>query len=133
MAISSGGSGLYLPSSRGTSVWRTSVKKVFILVRLRMQAALNGFEGRMDEAISSLQEALQLAGEIGLPGEEWQIQAQLARLYLVMGQEEQAEYLQAMARERIDALAMKILDARLRMSFLDVAQNILLNPEGNLR
>lgn len=112
---------------------RVGNNRRFQLVRLRMQAALNGFEGTMDEAISSLQEALQLAGEIGLPGEEWQIQAQLARLYLVMGQEEQAEYLQAIARERIDALAMKILDTRLRMSFLDVAQNILLNPEGNLR
>ena len=97
-----------------------------------MQAALAGFEGSINEAIASLQEALRLAIEMGLPGEEWQIQAQFARLYRMMGQEVQAQSMRTRARDSLAALAAKILGAQLRMSFLNAAQSILLHPESNL-
>jgi DNA-binding SARP family transcriptional activator len=103
----------------------------FQLVHLRMQSVLASFGGSIDEAMSYLQEAFQLANEIGLPGEEWQIQAQFARLYRVVGQEVQAQHMRTRAKDSLDALAAKILDTRLRVSFLNAAQSILLHPESN--
>ena len=103
---------------------RVGNNRRFRLIHLRMQAALAGFEGRINEAIASLQEALRLAIEMGLPGEEWQIQAQFARLYWMVGQEVQAQSMRTRARDSLAALAAKILGAQLRMSFLNAAQSI---------
>jgi DNA-binding SARP family transcriptional activator len=111
---------------------RVGNNRRFRLVHLRMQAMLASFEGRNEEAILSLEKALQIASEVGLPGEEWQIRAQFAGLHRVLGQEVQAEHMQTRAIDGINALATRILDAQLRMSFLNAAQRILLHPESNL-
>jgi tetratricopeptide (TPR) repeat protein len=110
---------------------RVGNNRRFRLIHLRMQGALSSFEGRTDEAISSLEEALQLAVEIGLPGEEWQILAQLGELYKVVGQEAQIQRMRIGAKNVIDALATKILDTQLRVNFLNATQNILHQLEGN--
>jgi len=104
----------------------------FQLVHLRMQAVLAGFEGKDEEAISFLEQTLQIASQLGLPGEVWQIQAQIAAQYRVLRQEMQAEDMLTRARDNINALATKILDTQLRMSFLNTAQSIFFHPEDNL-
>ncbi len=51
------------------------------LILLRSQAVVAEWDGAIDEAICTLQAALTLAQEIGLPGETWPILGALGRLY----------------------------------------------------
>src|SRR5207237_7986972 len=57
---------------------------------LRSLAVLAEWEGHSEQAIDHLRQAVQLAAEIGLPAEQWQIQATLGRLYEAGGEQGQA-------------------------------------------
>ncbi len=61
------------------------------LVLLRSQAVLAQWDDNPDQAVSHLQAALALAEEIGLPGEEWQILGELAKLYAGRDEETMAQ------------------------------------------
>ncbi len=54
-------------------------------------AVLAAWDGHSEQAISHLCEAAQVAADIGLPGEQSQIQALLGRLYEAAGQQAQAQ------------------------------------------
>ena len=69
-------------------------------------------------AITHLCEAAGLAAEIGLPQEQWQIQAQLARLYKAAGEPTQARLAWEKAATIIQELADGIKDEALRVRFL---------------
>jgi tetratricopeptide (TPR) repeat protein len=85
---------------------------------LRSLALLAQHRGKAGEAIAHLQEAAQLAEEIGLPGELWLIQAALADLYRQQGNEELASTAYRQATLILHRLADSIEKAERRSLFL---------------
>ena len=90
----------------------------FRLPYLRSLAVLATWEGQREQAIDHLCEAAQLAAEIGLPGERWQIQAALGRVYEAAGEPAQAHTVFAEAERIIQGLAEGIKDEARRARFL---------------
>ncbi|MFL5659874.1 MAG: hypothetical protein ACJ8BW_00815 [Ktedonobacteraceae bacterium] len=76
------------------------------------------WQGHGEQAITHLGEAAGLAAEIGLPEEQWQIQARLAGLYEAAGEPAQARLAWAKAATIIQGLAQGITDETLRARFL---------------
>jgi len=90
----------------------------FRIAYLRSLAVLAAWEGHSEQAIDHLREAVQLAAEIGLPAERWQIQAALGSLYQAEGEQEQARTAFGEAARIILGLAEGIKDEALRARFL---------------
>src|SRR3989440_320463 len=90
----------------------------FRLPYLRSLAVLAAWEGHSEQAIGHLREAAGLAADIGLPGEQWQIQAALGALYEAGGEPEQAHTAFAQAATIIGGVAEGIKDETLRARFL---------------
>ncbi|HEY6541443.1 MAG TPA: AAA family ATPase, partial [Ktedonobacteraceae bacterium] len=88
---------------------------------LRAKAVLAEHHGEIDGAIAYLQEAAQLAQDIGLPGEEWSIQAALGEMYWQRGKEKMASIAFAQASEILLSLAQKLEDEQQRTTFLTMA------------
>jgi tetratricopeptide (TPR) repeat protein len=87
----------------------------FRVAQLRSQAVLAEWEGDTPQAINYLEEAHNLANEIGLPDEEWQILAKLAELYPDATQPQAAK---SQAVEIVNRLAEKIGNEKLREGFV---------------
>ena len=85
---------------------------------LRSLAALAAWEGHSEQAIGHLREAAQLAADLGLPGEQWQIQAALGTLYETASDSAQARTAFREAARIIQGLAEGIQDETLRARFL---------------
>ncbi len=85
---------------------------------LRSLAALATWEGHSEQAIGHLREAAALAADLGLPGEQWQIQAALGSVYEAGGAQGQAHTAWASAARIIQELAQGIQDKTLRTRFL---------------
>jgi hypothetical protein len=81
-------------------------------------AVLADWEGHGEQAIAHLREAAELAAEIGLPEEQWQIQARLAGVYEAKGETAQAHMAWSKASTIIQGLAQGIKDKTLRARFL---------------
>ena len=90
----------------------------FRLPYLRSMARLSAWNGHSEQAIGHLCEAAQVAADIGLPGELWQIQALLARAYEAEGLSAQAGTAWAKASTIIRGLAEGIGDEARRANFL---------------
>ena len=90
----------------------------FRIPYLRSLAILAAWEGARERAIGHLREAAQLAAEIGLPAEQWQIQAALGSVYEVGGESAQARKAFREAARIIQGLAEGIKDKTLRSRFL---------------
>jgi tetratricopeptide (TPR) repeat protein len=90
----------------------------FRISYLRSLAVLAAWDGHSEQAIGHLCEAAQVAGDIGLPAEQWQIQAMLGRLYEAEGLPAQARTAWASAGAIIRGLAEGIGDEALRTNFL---------------
>lgn len=88
------------------------------LTLLRMWAVLARFEGRRVEAIAHLEAGLRLAEEIGLPGEQWQMLAELVGLRGASGDDTGAAVARANAEAIVAALAARIADHELRSTYL---------------
>ncbi|HET9918911.1 MAG TPA: AAA family ATPase [Ktedonobacteraceae bacterium] len=89
---------------------------------LRAFAGLARWEGHLDQALSSLEEARALAEEIGLPGELWYVQATRAELYQSRGEQMPAGQALTQAATVVEGLAAKIEDEARRSSFLSAPQ-----------
>jgi DNA-binding SARP family transcriptional activator len=89
---------------------------------LQALAILATWEGKRVQAISHLREAVELASAIGLPGEQWQIQAALGKLYEAEGAYKQASIAYAEATNLIQGLAERIQNEALRARFLSGPQ-----------
>ena len=85
---------------------------------LRSLAVLAAWEGHREQAIGHLREAAGLAADLGLPGEQWQIQAALGTVYETAGEAAQAHTAFAEAARIIQKLAEGITDEALRARFL---------------
>ena len=97
---------------------RLGSNRRFHLPYLRSLAVLAEWEGHREQAIDHLRQAAQLAAEIGLPAEQWQIQAALGRLYEAGGEQGQARTAFGEAARIIQGLAEGIGDETLRSRFL---------------
>jgi hypothetical protein len=91
------------------------------LVYHRMQAVLARGEGQIKATRRHLDEAMTLAEEMGLPGEEWQIAAEVAATYQREGALAEAEEALERAQAVIASLAADIDDQRNRDRFLTAA------------
>jgi len=85
---------------------------------LRSLARLSAWEGQREQAIGHLREATQIAADLGLPGERWQIQAALGSMYEAGGAQAQARTAWASAARIVQELAQGIKDETLRTRFL---------------
>jgi len=85
---------------------------------LRSMAVLAAWEGHSEQAIGHLREAARLAADMGLPAEQWQIQAALGTLYDAAGETTQAHTAFAEAARIIQELAQGIKDEARRARFL---------------
>jgi len=101
---------------------RLGSNRRFRIPYLRSLAVLAAWDGHSEQAISYLHEAARLAADIGLPGERWQIQAMLGRLYEAVGEPVQAHTAFAEAARIIQGLAQGIEDEALRTHFLAAPQ-----------
>jgi tetratricopeptide (TPR) repeat protein len=90
----------------------------FRISYLRSLAVLAAWDGHSEQAIGYLREATQVAVDIGLPGEQWQIQAMLGRLYETVGEPTQAQTAFGEAATIIRGLAAGIGDEVRRSNFL---------------
>ena len=97
---------------------RVGPNRRFRLPYLRSRALLAAWDGQSKQAIGHLREAARLAADLGLPGEQWQIQAALASLYEAGGEPVQAHTAWASAARIIQGLAEGIGDETLRSRFL---------------
>jgi hypothetical protein len=79
---------------------------------------LAAWERHREQAIDHLREAAGLAADLGLPAEQWQIQAALGALYEAGGEPAQAHTAFAEAARIIGELAEGIKDEALRARFL---------------
>src|SRR5207237_863053 len=90
----------------------------FRLPYLRSRAVLAEWEGDNEQAIGHWHEAAGLAADLGLPAEQWQIQAALGRVYEVSGQHVQARAAFGEAVRIIQGLAQDIEDEARHAHFL---------------
>ena len=97
---------------------RPGSNRRFRIPSLRSSAIFAAWEGERQRAIGHLREAAQLAAEIGLPAEQWQIQSALGRIYEAGGEYAQALKAFEEAATIIQELAEGIKDEALRSRFL---------------
>jgi predicted ATPase len=90
----------------------------FRLPYLQSLAMLADWQGHREQAIGYLHRAVQLAADISLPEELWQIQAALGSLYEAGGEQEQARLAFGEAARIIQELAQGIKDETLHARFL---------------
>jgi DNA-binding SARP family transcriptional activator len=90
----------------------------FRIPYLRSLALLAEWQGHSAQTITHLREAAELAAEIGLPEEQWQIQTRLAKVYETEGETAKARLAWAKASTIIQGLADGIKDETLRARFL---------------
>ena len=94
----------------------------FRISYLRSLAGLASMDGQNEQAISYLRQAAQIAADIGLSAERWQIQVALARVYEAEGESEQAHTAWAEAARILAGLAEGITDEGLRRRFVAATQ-----------
>ena len=94
----------------------------FRIPYLRSTALLTAWDGQREQAIDHLLAAAQIAADLGLPGEQWQIQAALGREYEEEGEPAQARTAFGEAAAIIQGLAEGIRDEARRQHFLAAAQ-----------
>jgi tetratricopeptide (TPR) repeat protein len=90
----------------------------FRIPYLQSLAVLATWDGQREQATGHLREAAELAADLGLPAEQWQIQAALATVYEAGGEPAQAHTAWAKASRIIWGLAEDIKDEARRARFL---------------
>ena len=101
---------------------RLGANRRFRIPYLRSLATLAAWDEQNEQAIGHLREAAQIAADLGLPGERWQIQAALGALYEAAGKPAQAHTAFVEATRIIQELAEGIRDEALRTHFLAAPQ-----------
>ena len=90
----------------------------FHLPYLRSRALLAVWDGETGQAIEDLNQAAQIAADLGLPTDRWQILATLGRVYERANEPGQAHTAFSEAQALIENLAEGINDREVRASFL---------------
>src|SRR5438105_7476604 len=97
---------------------RVGANRRYRIPYLRSRAVLAAWERKSEQAIGHLRQAAGMAADLGLPGERWQIQAALGRVYEAAGDPVQARTAFGEAATIIQGLAEGIKDEALRSRFL---------------
>ena len=92
---------------------------------LRSLAVLAAWDGHLESAIGYLEEAGNLALELGLSSERWQIEAKRAELFEQSGDLERAHEARGCALETVKTLADSIADEASRTVFLEFARRLI--------
>ena len=85
---------------------------------LQSEALLSAWDGEREQAIGHLCEAAGIAADLGLPADQWQIQAALGRVYEAGGEPGQAQTAFGEAARIIQGLAQGIKEETRRARFL---------------
>jgi hypothetical protein len=93
------------------------------LLYLRMQALLDRDASANDAAIAHLGEALDLGAQMDLPGEEWQISAELAASYAAVEDTAHAANARQRAVQVVATLTARIADPTLSKHFARTAMS----------
>ena len=101
---------------------RSRNKRRYRIPYLRASAVLAQWDNELDQAIAHLEAARDLAEQLGLPGELWQILAALGELYQACKNESQARQAFARAAQVVQSLAGRMEDEQHRTTFLSVQQ-----------
>jgi hypothetical protein len=96
---------------------------------LRSLAVLEAWDGHLESAIGYLEEAGNLALEMGLSSERWQIEAKRAELFETNGDLERAHEARGCALETVNTLADSIPDEASRTVFLQFARTHVFRVE----
>ncbi|MDX1664065.1 MAG: AAA family ATPase [Candidatus Promineifilaceae bacterium] len=91
------------------------------LIIARSRAAISHWQEETPAAIGHLEEALETAKALQLPGEQWPILALLAALHQTVGHEQQAERARSEAVAVVHRLADTIAEEATRTDFVDSA------------
>jgi hypothetical protein len=102
----------------GERVNKAEQDRRFRLIHLRMRAALSRWDENLTAEIGELEAARALAVELNLPGERWQITAQLGEAYRSLGDRVKSAAALEETHGIIHALAAQINDQPLRQAFL---------------
>ncbi len=97
---------------------RAGNKRRYRIPYLRALAVLAQWDNELDQAIAHLEAARDLAEQLGLPGELWQILAVLGELYQSCKNESQAQQAFARAAQVVQSLADRMEDEQQRTAFL---------------
>jgi tetratricopeptide (TPR) repeat protein len=97
---------------------RAQYNRRYQIPYLRSLAILGAWEGDTRGAMDRLREAEALAGEIGLPGELWQLRAEIGKLHERCGEAHEARGAFSRAAQTLRDLAAEIDDEDLRERFL---------------
>ena len=95
-----------------------SCNRRYRIVWLRSEAVIAQWDQNWDQAITQLREALALAQDIGLPGEEWSISGLLSDLYFQRGDRDLARDARGSSAAILISLADSIDEPNLRNGFL---------------
>lgn len=101
---------------------RVGTNRRYRLPYLRALAVQARWDDDTDLALEYLREAATLALDIGLPGEQWQIESALGELHQSRGEQEKACEAFSRAVDTLEALADGIEDGDVRRSFLAAPQ-----------
>ncbi|HKD77975.1 MAG TPA: tetratricopeptide repeat protein, partial [Ktedonobacterales bacterium] len=101
---------------------RMGSSRRYRLAYLRMRAILERWEGFHVQALATLHEARDMAMNIGLPTESWQIAAEMAQIFALQGNEEQRHTAHEHAEQTISMLAEGIPDPTHRARYTDSAR-----------
>jgi tetratricopeptide (TPR) repeat protein len=101
---------------------RAGNKRRYRIPYLRASAVLAQWDNELDQAIAHLEAARDLAEQLGLPGELWQILAALGELYQACKNESQAQQAFARAAQVVQSLAGRMEDEQQRTTFLSAQQ-----------
>ncbi len=101
---------------------RVGNKRRYRIPYLRAEAVLAQWENEIDQAITHLEAAQDLAEQLDLPGELWQILAVLGELYQLCKNESQAQQAFARAAQVVQSLADGIENEQQRSTFLSAQQ-----------
>ena len=85
---------------------------------LQSEALLSAWDGEREQAIGHLREAAGITADLGLPADQWQIQAALGRVYEAGGEPGQAQTAFGEAARIIQGLAQGIKEETRRARFL---------------
>jgi tetratricopeptide (TPR) repeat protein len=89
---------------------------------LRSRSVLEQYEHQFENALQSLMLALELATKIGLPGECWEIEAEIAHLHDTLHHTDLAAAARSRAMTIRDALAANIPDETMNRTYLEFTQ-----------
>ncbi|HEX2913873.1 MAG TPA: AAA family ATPase [Chloroflexia bacterium] len=104
---------------------RTGLNPRYRLIYLRCEAVVARQQGQTEQAVARLTEALELARQLNLPGEQFSIEVELTQLYRSLSDRHSLQEWQQAGRVSLEKLALNIDEAKLRTHFVERSLSLL--------